>query len=338
LRNKVRRDFAANAAQKNISAGGVGALFKPSSYRRKGGLKDNLSVARTVARHRYGKAGIGSEVYEAHKDDSDVTADLALHATSADSLAAIENDIAAGKYARGSAAHSRKLYASTAADRIGRTAAKRTRALMNPATIGYGLAAGEEGWNQATAAMHSISRGNAAEYGMLMDEFQYVAKSAAGRADLSGNINGGAYDGDRAYAQTSVYENANGKGSAIKGFGIHFEKSFRSGTPEGKEKAAVFYKELQAALPNSKGGTRDEILKQLEALNNAGMEAYLNSPAGTGKMEIDRSPQRDSAENILLDRNGKEIIIPTQREETHSARLQRENKVRSYERPDLNRI
>lgn len=89
------------------------------------------------------------------------------------------------------------------ADQIGRTSASARAAYTNPDRIKYIPESGEEGYNQ----QREVARRIFGEEGMAdaMNEFQYIAKGAAGRADLAGGVNGNDYSVDKAFGSQSNY-------------------------------------------------------------------------------------------------------------------------------------
>ncbi len=285
LRNKWGREAREHLAGQNLSGRAVMTRLNAANLltrRGRDSRRSKLEATRNTLQAHYGKQGTGAAYYEQNKDDSNVTSDLALHATSAASRAAIESDIAAGKFERGSGDHQQRLYSSATADLIGRTPAMRRRALLNPATIGYGLKPGEEGWNQATEAMSSISGGDEGVRRSLVNEFQYLAKSAAGRPDLAAAVDGGDYDGYRGWSSVGLYQHGNGKPSSIKGSADYFVDKFRNGNDQDKERAAVFYRELTTLQGQASGAVRDEAEKQKKRMEDNGMGAYLALPSPNG--------------------------------------------------------
>lgn len=155
------------------------------------------------------------------------------------------------------------LLYSSMNDQAGRSKAARVAAAKSGAALSYGYDGGVDGWNQAVAAANDIFDGNDAEVKNFLNEFQYTAKQV-GRADLSGNVNSQEYDNDRAWKSVSLYQHANGKPSAIKAFAKQYKQDLLTGNSEQKEQAAIFYKELNAMLPNATGAVADQINRALE--------------------------------------------------------------------------
>ncbi|HSX32295.1 MAG TPA: hypothetical protein VLF43_03470, partial [Candidatus Saccharimonadales bacterium] len=124
-RNRSKRKLLARNAQNNLSMRGLGATFNPRTLRPGGQARAERRAARASARNmwdsHYGVEGTAMKMYDRYKDDSNVTGDLALHSSGSASRKAIEDDIAAGKFTRGSAEHQQRLFSSAAADQIGRT-------------------------------------------------------------------------------------------------------------------------------------------------------------------------------------------------------------------------
>jgi hypothetical protein len=279
LRNKWAREAKEAAAGSNLSGRSLATRFNPTTLvgRRRSLRKSKLEATRNTLQAHYGKQGTAMSYYEQNKDDSNITSDLALYGSSQASRQAIENDITGGKFARDSGDHQQRLYSSATADLIGRTPAMRRRALLNPSTIGYGLAPGEAGWDQASEAMRSISGGDEGVRRSLVNEFQYLAKSAAGRPDLAAAVDGGTYNGYRAWTSVGLFQHAGAKPADIKGSADYFSSTFDGGrgSEEDKHRAAVFYRELKTLQGQSSGGVRDMADAQRERLENEGIGNYL---------------------------------------------------------------
>ena len=193
-----------------------------------------------------------------------------------------------------------RLAASSTADIIGRNSYMRRRALMNPATIGYALAGGEEGWNQATSVMKSIAGDDVNMYRSMINEFQFIAKNV-GRSDLSGNTDSDVYDLERAWdTQSPAQIAANAKPSSMKAFSNGFVKQMQEAMsilqtrppsdPKSREaleqkviSSLRFYKELDVVLGSQPtGGIRNEVLKAKQAFKAANVDAILNQTTTDG--------------------------------------------------------
>ena len=317
-RNRAKRKLAARNAETHMSPGGLGATFNPATMFNRSRRRAGRAAERNKYQAVYGKQGMGSAMYDANKDDSNITGDLAQFATGAESRASAKAELDAGTIDQ--ATYQQRLFSSAAADRIGRDPAMRRRALMNPATIGYHIAAGEEGWNQADAIMHSIAGNDEGTYRSMQNEFQYLAKSAAGRTDLAAAVDGGDYNGYKAWTQVGMYQHGNGKPTSIKGaaqyFGGYTDKSGAyhqglweraqspgslTGGPSGD--VANFTSHLTDA---QKAGMNDEQLRQVaqvraqEAVGIFARELGNMGDGATGSVRDEASKQRDQ----LLDRFG----------------------------------
>lgn len=332
LRNRVRRRAAGAMSEAGLNGSALGTRFNPTTLigSRRSLRKARLAATRNMYQGLYGKQGTGAAMYEFNKDDSNITGDLAHFSSGAASRAAIDEwykdevgkinaAVDRGEFTRGdeiyrarmaavNATKQQKLFSSAAADKIGRDPAMRRRALLNPATIGYELKPGEEGWNEATSIMRDIAGNDEGTYRSMMNEFQYLAKTAAGRADLAGAVDGGDYNGYRAWGSVGLYQHGNGKPSSITGSSAYFKglwtrsqnpaqlspqdiKNFTQHLSESdrsrlgdagvrveaqqraKEAVAIFARELGTLGSNATGATRDEALRQrAELLELAGGE------------------------------------------------------------------
>lgn len=151
---------------------------------------------------------------------------------------------------------------------IGFDAASRRSAFLNPAFIKYKLPGGEEGWDAASAIAQEISNGNDLMYTTLMNEFQYIAKSAAARPDLAGNTDGKTdYSLDNATsASQNLYTLLNSTPAAIRALmdqhavRLHdlIEKeatglALTDDEKSEKQKSAVFLHEMHNAAIKGQG-------------------------------------------------------------------------------------
>lgn len=326
-RNRARRGLFAKNAERNMSARAIGATLSPRTAFSRKQRQANRAAVRNMYQSVYGKQGMGQQMYEANKDDSNVTGDLAKYATGEKSRAAAYEDFnrrynkdgTLNEAYQDKAQLQQRLFSSAAADRIGRDVAMRRRALMNPATIGYQLEPGKKGWDQADEIMRQLSGftqktdgtwsgGDEGTYRSMMNEFQYVAKSAAGRTDLAAAVDGGDYNGYRAWTQLGMYQHGNGKPASIKGSAQYFsnlwdraqggadaltpqdiqnfagvsESDFKALSADqqaaARERArasaldsvAIFSRELNNMGDSATGSVRDESLKQLALLKDKG--------------------------------------------------------------------
>ncbi|HTB48582.1 MAG TPA: MFS transporter [Verrucomicrobiae bacterium] len=221
----------------------------------------------------------------------------------------------------------------------------RMAAAQQLSTTGFQLSQGQQGYNELAETMADITgaqltrRGNnvmgatgprAGAFSDAMDNAQYNLRNA-GRYDLGGINRGAGYDAQTGTSKASLYELANAKPESIRGM--------MDGLPYGpgvSNAHAVAYKELQSMLPNSKGGTRDEIVKQIQNLQARGVEDYMSTPTGRasrGRVTYDpKNPSAGTWSNEERTRGWRMDYVP----ETNSDIAQRT--ARSYERPDPNHI
>jgi hypothetical protein len=145
------------------------------------------------------------------------------------------------------------------------------------AKTGYQFSSGEEGYNELSQTVRSITGSDEGAYSAAMDEAQYHLKGAA-RFDLAGINHGAGYDPGAGLAKASLYELANGKKESITAMTSSLP-AVGPWTQEQNEEAAVTYQELSSMRPNAKGGNLVEIDKQMEMLSSkAG--SFINDRTG----------------------------------------------------------
>jgi hypothetical protein len=182
------------------------------------------------------------------------------------------------------------------AERIGYNPASRRAALVNPNTVGFEFERGQAGWNQALTAMDSISGGDEFQFRSMMDQFQGVAKTQAGRADLAGNVDGSrTYDLDRATGSQGLYQFLNGKPRAVEGLiDEHVNRLQAAGsTDDERRQSAIFLNEMRNASSKNQGtaGARDAINGRMAAMNaayNNYTNDTVNNQLATGAVPIAR--------------------------------------------------
>lgn len=330
LRSRSKRNLAARYADKNLSGKAIGTRLNPTTAfgNRKEIRKARLANTRDTLQGVYAAQGMGNATFEKNKDNDKIMGDLATYASGSESRQAIENEIIARTLVRGSDNHKQRLFSSAAADEIGRTPAMQRRALMNPATIGYFLGQGEDGFNQANEIMKRVSGGDVGSYRSMIDEFQYLAKQS-GRSDIAGFKEYTTFSAEKARTEGSVYERGTtDKPSNIKANAKYSVDTFLSGGADEKLRSAAWYIENKAALPSSKGPQRDALMDAQKDLDAAGMTAYLATPDGTGRTitEVVRDPSsKDPDKKIYRTRDVTFGDNATQL-------------ARPYEPPDPNRV
>ncbi len=120
----------------------------------------------------------------------------------------------------------------------------------------------------------------------MMDEFQYVAKSQAGRDDLAANVDGNdAYDLDRATGSQSLYQLLNSKPNTVAALiDEHQARIWDSSASDAeRQKSAQFLHEMSNASTKGQGsaGVRDEINAKMGDMNTA-LDAYTYAQAMSG--------------------------------------------------------
>lgn len=363
MRNRAKFKARSGLNDANMAGNALGTRLNP--FVRGDRRRSRLTAIRDTNQAILGTDTAQAALLQATSQDDKPMTDLALFGSSTDSRAAIDAevlqsmhqaqaDLTSGTITQAqyqarlseiNATKNQKLAASATADRIGRTSANRRFALMQGSTISYGLAPGKEGWDTAVGAMRDIAGGDETQLRSMVNQFQYVAKGS-GRADLSGNTDSGEYNGDRAWKSVGLYQHSNSKPADIVGSGRHYLEKFQTGNAEDKDDAAVFYKELQGMVNGSTGGVRDAIEQQMALLEQAGISQHLGQVFET-KQVMKPNP------------NNRNVMIPTDvsvtREQALLAGDIKYNKdvkqadgttinipvtkrVRTYERPDINRI
>lgn len=238
-------------------------------------------------------------------------------------------------------------------------------AIQAHAATGYNLSAGQQGYNEladsviktlginaehivrdeATNDIIGVTGPQAGLYTEIMNSSQYALKSA-GRYDLGGINNGKGYDPQKGVAKASLYQLSNSKPESIMAMTEqYFDSSTGQLQPNTMDEAGVTYLELQSMLPNATGAAAEEIQKQLQRLNEAGIGSYLSQ--GSGNMERDpvtgTEKQKEVEDRVYYkgqsdwseaDRiRGWKII---RRAETNADVLAK--RARTYQRPDPNTI
>ncbi|MBP7807620.1 hypothetical protein KA047_03945, partial [Candidatus Saccharibacteria bacterium] len=305
VRNRFKRDFNTKRLNAGLSAGMVGTALNPSLLTRAGRERGRARFvgARVQGLEAERKAFEGSAGWKTAENDSNVTGALAYFESgdaarqgidfweekerqkilSNRSFGVTERNEAFQTLAR---QREQKMAAVGIAEKLGYNKANRKAALMNAGTIGFETDGGKEGWEQATTAMRSIAGGDAMQYRSMMDEFQYVAKSQAGRADLAANVDGNdAYDLDRATGSQSLYQLLNSKPKTVAALiDEHQARIWDSSASDAeRQKSAQFLHEMSNASTKGQGsaGVRDEINAKMGDMNTA-LDAYTYAQAMSG--------------------------------------------------------
>lgn len=292
LQNQARRKATLNRAASGLTWGMAGAALNPKNALTKGGRairKGQLEAQKSIMIDAQRKKLEGNANWGAVVQDSNVMRELANFASFGAAKAdaqreykdAVEETKSLDPALRQAALREAKskydvrMGAIGAAQRTGWQADARSAAVTNAGYIGFEIEGkGEEGWNDSVAKMAEIAGGriengqfvggNSAQFRSLMNEFQYVAKGQAGRADLAGNTNGNVkYDLDKATGSHSLYETTNSKPAEITGFIKDHAKRLADPNSSKKEKrlSAQFLKEAATAATKgqAKGGVKDAI-------------------------------------------------------------------------------
>lgn len=229
------------------------------------------------------------------------------------------------------------------------TSSTRLAALNQLASSGYQFSTGKEGYDELFNTVNDITGGDAQARAEAMNTAQYNLKNAM-RFDLGGINNGAGFDLKAGYDKAGLYQLSNAKTQSIEAWGADVMAA--SGPPD--HRAAVHYRELKAMLPGTTGANRDEVIKQMNALEARGIEAYGNTASGridpkTGRQAVVEIRQRqkfdatlaqadaayDASFSVAEKRQGYKDLPPVIRPETVMEAAERE--ARTYERPDPNR-
>lgn len=316
LRNRAKHRARTTLNDADMSGAAIGTRLNP--FIRGDRQKGKLTAIRNTTQAILGTDIAQSAMFKSEADDDKPMADLALFKSGAESRGVIQyqadldtekvnNDGSLTAEARQAKLQeieqtkAQRLAASATADRIGRNSANRRLALMQGSTIGYGLAEGEAGWNQAMTAINDIAGGDETQARNMINQFQAVAKQA-GRSDLSGNTDSSEYNGYRADQSVDLYtKGSRGKPTAIKGDGSYYRgladrvsagdmtdmdiKNFTShltddqragmdsealkltATERAKEQIAIHREELGRLGSSGVGAVHQEALKQRELLD-----------------------------------------------------------------------
>jgi hypothetical protein len=192
------------------------------------------------------------------------------------------------------------------------------------------------------ATIARASGGNATTSDSLAGNINSATKAAnrhdlaPGYSDLSalargvGGLDGGSSDYDtarvKAWKSASLYQHANDRPDNIKAAIKHYSSASTLATPQGREEAAVFYKELQAMRPNAVGAVADAIDTAMSA--RGGGNDILGLKVGGNPIPKYRADPLDTSKRIP----------DGFRDATLGDLDSVKSKVREYRRPDPNDI
>jgi hypothetical protein len=202
---------------------------------------------------------------------------------------------------------------------------------------GYQFSQGEEGYQEIESTIQKIAGNDQRARAQMMDSAQYNIRASGQRFDLGGINHGAGFSGKTGTNKGSLYELANGKAESI----TQLTRNLPAGPPQ--EDHAIVYQELKAMLPNSKGGNRDEIVKQMNAMEANGIQQFMatRAPAQPEVVQYNAALEAQRAATIpgYVSTWTPPQIAQGWRQEnvtrTHGELAER--KARTYERPDPNR-
>lgn len=297
MRNRYRRNAAIARTAAGITPGMAGARLNPKNILNKDRRKADISAQRNRGIEVLRKQIEGTPQWQAAQGDSNVTKLLANHTSEKSAKAWIDRT-----YAGAANADKRtKMYGALAtASQIGFNKSSQRAALMNPYYIKFETPQGQEGWDQALNSFATLAGGQMQFtdllgdrlesphmvggdqflFRSLMDEYQAVAKGAAGRADQAANVDGNtAYDLTKATGSQSLYTLLNGHPNGVEGLINEHMKVMNNPLAKSKDKelSATFLREMSTASTKNQGtaGVRDKINKHKAAMQ-AAVDKYIN--------------------------------------------------------------
>ncbi len=251
----------------------------------------------------------------------------------------------------------RQLAAHSVADRIGRTGANRRAAFLNADRIKYNPTDGQIGYEDNLARAEEIFGGGSST-AEAMNAFQAIAKGPAGRADLSGQLYGRAYDLDRATGAQSTYTLMNqGRPDSVAQLADqHIDRvNDVNASEEERQRSAAFLHTLRQAkgqgteannaVVNERLGRMDGALTghvarraQHHAANAATVP--IAEMRNTTVTEPDTRPGAAPGATVTRERQERVVLTPQQRtdrarqEAERTARRELVDQSQAYSQPD----
>ncbi len=224
-------------------------------------------------------------------------------------------------------------------------------------------AVGAGDWRTVQNGVERLAGNNREQEENLRQNFQFHARSA-GRFDIGSSVadaNGQhtIADASGGAARGSLYQMANAHPHSITGWGNDLVNDLNDHSGTAQEVAArhdavsVAHKELQAALPNATGETRDAIVEQLSRLDAVGVTPGV--PGATGTLRAhDNGLTGDTATEVFDrargDTNSSRYdpayvaswtpadLAAGQRQRAQTVADVTRARARTYERPDPNHL
>lgn len=301
MRNRYRRNAAIARTAAGITPGMAGARLNPKNMFNKDRRVADISAQRNRGIEVLRKQIEGTPQWQAAQGDSNVTKLLANHTSEKSAKRWIDST-----YAGAANADKRtKMYGALAtASQIGFNKSSQRAALMNPYYVKFETPQGQEGWDQALNSFATLAGGEMQFtdllgdrlesphmvggdqflFRSLMDEYQAVAKGAAGRADQAANVDGNtAYNLEKATGSQSLYTLLNGHPNGVEGLINEHMKVMNNplAKPEDKELSATFLREMTRDSTKNQGtaGVRDKINKHRQAMEDA-VNNYIGGQVG----------------------------------------------------------
>jgi hypothetical protein len=200
-------------------------------------------------------------------------------------------------------------------------------------------AVGSGDWDTIQEGIDRLHGNNAEAAANLAGTAQYHARQS-GRFDLGNDTATGGV------SRASLYQLANAHPNTIDGWGAEAVAAAQVGAISGNtdmiNQAAVARLEMEQAIPNATGDTRDALLRQMDALDQVGVGGFLNNASGRIDPATGRQRQVQVRENFTAGATGWSAADRARgwrmqpRDETNRDYLS--PSARTYQRPDENNI
>lgn len=251
----------------------------------------------------------------------------------------------------------RQLAAHSVADRIGRTGANRRAAFLNADRIKYNPTDGQIGYEENLARAEEIFGGGSST-AEAMNAFQAIAKGPAGRADLSGQLYGRAYDIDRATGAQSTYMLMNqGRPDSVAQLADqHIDRvNDVNATEEERQRSAAFLHTLKQAkgqgteannavvnerMGNIDGALSGHIARRTQHHAANATTQPMAEMRNTTVTEPDTRPGAAPGATVTRERQERVVLTPQERttrarqEAERAARKELADQSQAYSQPD----
>ena len=318
---KAKNRLGEKYADKNMTGRAVGARLNPATMfgdKRRQQRKDNLAVIRSAQLDKYSKQVPNDEIAAANMYNDDFLLAGADMGLAKSQLAAAETEYKTKpttELAANIASRRRGIAAASKVHGSG-SVASRTAFLDALTKSGYKIAHGKEGYDQLTAMVESISAGDAGARTQLMNGSQFNLKNA-GRFDLAGINNGNGYDFELGMSKANGYSAGQSKKESFIAGAAHYLDStaVKDGktlepalladivrtkvalNPTNATKIGKWHAQLLEDQQSATGANKDEITKQLDAINQSLTPSSVVDP-NTGN-PVEPSPGENALAQIV---------------------------------------